>query len=285
MVPQDDPVRSAAGRTGRGNGGNPATGAAATRSVHPKFPFLGNLIRNAGVGPILLPDVQFLQMRSPAWPATVWTLIECLLLAANILWAPAISAAISVLRKRGLRAELLLFAILFSLAALTVTTLVDRLSAFDRYYLPEIFCLTLALAIILSDVPRVFAARFGLVLLPLAFFTIAGLHDYFRWSDAGWGLYRQALGNAVSPANIEGSYEMNGWYGFDLYRAHEQPTGCIGPCHCESEWFCIDDSYRVGMNIFDNYEVLALRRPGYWLAQGPPVIISRRRRPEATSPR
>ncbi|SPE31324.1 membrane hypothetical protein [Candidatus Sulfopaludibacter sp. SbA3] len=245
--------------------------------LHPRFPFLSNIIRDAGIGPVLFPDVQALQLRSPAWPSGAWGAIECFLLAANVLWAAVIFGAPAVLRKGGLRAEALLFALLFSLASLTVTTFVDRLAAFDRYYLPETFGMAIAVALILSDAPRLFPTRFAVALLPLAFFTIAGLHDYFRWSDAGWDLYREALRNGISPANIQGSYEMNGWHAFDLFQAKEKPAGCIGPCHCDSEWFCLDDSYRIGMNVYGNYETLARRQPHYWLAPGPPVVLSRRR--------
>ena len=246
--------------------------------LHTQFPFLSNIIRNTGVGPVLFFDVNTLRLSSPAWPSAVWSAIECLLLAANGIWAAVIFAVPGVLRKGGLRAELLLFALLFSLAALTATTLVDRLAVFDRYYLPETFGLALALALVLSNAPRVSYARFTVVLLPLAFFTIAGLHDYFRWSDAGWDLYREALRSGVSPANILGSYEMNGWHAFDLYRSNVTPPACIGPCHCDSDWDCLDDSYRVGMNVYGNYEVVAQRRPRYWLAPGPPVILSRRKK-------
>ena len=245
--------------------------------LHPQFPFLSNIIRNAGVGPVLFFDVT-LGFRSPAWPPAVWTAIECLLLAANGAWATVIFGVPGILRKGGLRAELLLFALLFSLAALTATTVVDRMAVFDRYYLPETFGLALALALILSNAAGVSRARFLAVLLPLAFFTIAGLHDYFRWSDAGWDLYREALRSGISPANIQGSHEMNGWHAFDLYQSKVTPPGCIGPCHCDSDWYCLDDSYRVGMNVYGNYEVVDQRQPRYWLAPGPPVILSRRRK-------
>lgn len=245
--------------------------------LYPQFPFFGNIIRNAGVGPVLFHEVRTLQMPSPAWPSQVRTGIEWLLLAANGIWAAVIFAAPGALRRGGLRAEVLLFGLLFSLASLTATTVVDRLAAFDRYYLPETFGLALALALILPDATRVFRVRFLVALLPLAFFTIAGLHDYFRWSDAGWDLYREALHNGVSPANIQGSYEMNGWYAFDLYERKAAPPACIGPCHCDSVWNCLDDSYRVGMDVYGNYEVVAQRQPRYWLAPGPPVILSRRK--------
>jgi hypothetical protein len=239
--------------------------------VHTHFPYLGNIIRNAGVGPILLPDIQFLQMRSPAWPVPAWGAIECVILAASLLWVPVIFTAPAILRQRGPRAELLLFALLFSLASITATTLVDRLAIFDRYYLPETFGLALALAVILSDAPRLSVARFGVALLPMAFFTVAGLHDYFRWSDAGWELYGQALRSGATPANIESSYEMNGWNAFTIFQSN------TGPIHCDSEWFCLDDTYRIGMNVYGNYEVVSQRQPSYWLTSGPPVVLSRRR--------
>jgi hypothetical protein len=176
-----------------------------------------------------------------------------------------------------LRAEALLFALLFSVASLTVTILVDRLSALDRYYLPETFGLALAVALILSDTPGISPVRWGAALLPLALFTIAGMHDYFRWNDAGWELYREALSHGVSPANIHGNYEMSGWFSWDLYKANAAPANCIGPCHCDFDWYCLDESYRVGMNVYGDYEVLAQRQPRYWLAPGPPVILSRRK--------
>lgn len=237
--------------------------------LHPHFPFLENVVRDTGVGPVLLPDVHFQHVPGPAWPAAVWIAIECLLLAAAGWWAAPITAARGALRERGLRAEILLFALLLSAASLGVTTLMDRLATFDRYYLPEVFGLALALAILLPETPRAFPAR-AAALLPLAFFTIAGLHDYFRWNDAAWDLYRQALHQGVSPAQIEAGYEMNGWYAFDLYRAN------TAPAHCDSEWFCLDDTYRLGMSVPAGYAPIAQRRPSYWLAPGPPVVLSKR---------
>ena len=31
------------------------------------------------------------------------------------------------------------------------------------------------------------------------------------------------------------------------------------------------------MNVDGNYEVIAYRRPDYWLAKGPPIYLSRRK--------
>ncbi|HWC97253.1 MAG TPA: glycosyltransferase family 39 protein [Candidatus Sulfopaludibacter sp.] len=240
-------------------------------NLQPRFPFLGNVINDAGVGPVLLPDVKFREQAGPAWPKPVWGSIECLLLAANVLWVFVIFAAPSTIRKRGLKAELLLMAVLFSLASLAVTTVVDRLAAFDRYYLPEVFGLTLALAVILSSAPRIYPLRFAAALLPLAFFTTAGLHDYFRWNDAAWDLYRQAIHSGIAPASIDAGYEMNGWYNYTQSLSRPAPVG-----NCEPEWACIDDEYRLGMHGFPHYTPIAQQQPSYWLAPGPPVTLSRR---------
>jgi len=240
--------------------------------LNPQFPFLSNVIRNAGVGPILLPDIQLFQMRSPAWPPVAWSAIEVVLLTASLLWIPVMFTAPRIIRKRGPRAELLLFALLFAAASLTVTTFVDRLAAFDRYYLPETFALTLALGLILSDAPRVSMVRYTAALLPLAFFTIAGLHDHFRWSDAAWDLYRQALRSGIRPTSIEASYEMNGWNAFTQFKAAGSPQ-----TKCDTDWFCLDDTYRLGMNVYGNYEPIAQRQPRYWLAPGPPLVLSKRK--------
>jgi len=262
--------------------------------LHPQFPFLGHFIYNAGVGPVNFPDVLILPLR-PRWPSSVWVAIECVLLAANVLWAGVILCTRQSLRRRdgNLGTELLWFGCLFVLGSLTVTTLVDRLATYDRYYLPELFGLTLVTSVLLSprfggekredSAPqgvgsgRRLSLRFAAAVIPMALFTTAGLHDYFRWNDARWALFRQALSQGVSPANIQGGYELNGWAAYDWFLSKATPPGCIGPCICTLGWYCLDDSYRIGMNVYGNYEVIASRQPDYWLAPGPPVSLSRRK--------
>ena len=261
--------------------------------LHPLFPFLGHFIYNAGVGPVNFTDVLILPLR-PRWPSSVWVAIECVLLAANVLWAGVILLIRQSLRRRDgdLGTEVLWFGCLFVLGSLAVTALVDRLATYDRYYLPELFGLTLVTAVLLSPrfggkesedaAPRGsrsgrLSVRFAAAVIPMALFTTAGLHDYFRWNDARWALFRRALNQGVSPANIQGGYEVNGWTAYDLFLSKATPPGCIGPCSCAFGWYCLDDSYRIGMNVYGNYEVIASRQPDYWLAPGPPVTLSRRK--------
>ena len=253
--------------------------------IKPHFPFLDGVLSNAGVGPLLMPDtyVHRLPLR-PRWPESVWIVIECLLLMGITSWGAFLGYSRRALKDahNGLAREMLCFGALFALGFLLATMVVDKLQIFDRYYLPEIFGLTLAVSVALSarpqaEFPRASGYRFAAALLPLAFFTAAGLHDYFQWNDARWALFRNMLDRGVSPANIQAGYETNGWTGYDLVLANTAPANCIGPCHCTDGWFCADDSYRIGMNLYDGYEVIDSRQPDYWLASGPPIYVSRRR--------
>lgn len=253
--------------------------------LHRRFPFLSNIINNAGVGPVLLPDVQFPHLApGPQWPAAVWIAIECLLLAGNALWALVIPRSWTVLReaKHRFAGELVWFGYLFAFASLAVTIQVDKMGLFDRYYLPELLGLLLALGVSLGlpatdRESRGPTWRLAAGLLPLALFTTAGLHDYFRWNDIRWAFFQDALNHGISPMNLQAGYEPNGWAGYSAFLENTKPPACIGPCQCDQGWFCRDDSYRIGMSVYGNYEVVASRRPDYWLADGPPIYLSRRR--------
>jgi hypothetical protein len=255
--------------------------------LHRRFPFLSNIINNAGVGPVLLADVQFPHLaRGPQWPAAVWSVIECLLLAGNVLWALVIPRSWNVLRQAKYRSagELVGFGYLFAFASLTVTLQVDKLAIFDRYYLPELLGLLLVLGVCLGlpatdGESRGSTWRLAALVLPLALFTTAGLHDYFRWNDIRWAFFQDALHRGISPMNLQAGYEPNGWAGYSAFLENTKPPACIGPCHCDQGWFCRDDSYRIAMSVYGNYEVVASRRPNYWLADGPPIYLSRRKPP------
>ena len=255
--------------------------------LHRRFPFLSNIINNAGVGPILLPDVQFPHLApGPQWPAPLWIAIECLLLAGNALWVLAISRSRKVLREanQGSAGELARFGYLFALASLAVTIQVDKMGIFDRYYLPELLGLLLALGVCLGlpaadRESRGFTWRLAAAMLPLALFTTAGLHDYFRWNDIRWAFFQDALNQGISPMNLQAGWEPNGWAGYSAFLENATPPACIGPCQCDQGWFCRDDSYRIGMSVYGDYEVVASRRPDYWLADGPPIYLSRRKLP------
>jgi hypothetical protein len=122
---------------------------------------------------------------------------------------------------------------------------------------------------------------YGAAALPLAFFTIAGMHDYFRWNDARWRLVEKALAMGVPSTSIDGGYEVNGWLSLDSMRKGAPQKACIGACRCAANvdiWSCFDDSYRVWMSVSGDYEEVARDTPRYWLGRSRTVYLSRRRR-------
>jgi hypothetical protein len=248
---------------------------------HSIFPFSGNMIYNTGLGPLTLPDVFLMGLpKYPKWPPGTWTFLQWVFLAANALWAPAALDLLRTLRKKenGHRSELFSFGWLFAVGTFAGIVLVRKVQVLDRYYLPTILGLALVAGIAVSFLWRAISWRtgaiFAVVLAGLGFFTAAGLHDYFRWNDARADMYNRLLAQGVFPVNIDAGYEINGWF---VYGTPAELSHCIGKCACASRFYCLDDSYRIGMNLFGNYDLIDLRPIDYWLADGPPVILSRRR--------
>jgi hypothetical protein len=179
-----------------------------------------------------------------------------------------------------LRAEVLLFGLALALFNFIAYSQFAPLWAFDRYFFASFLGLLVASAVALGDIPHAWHLRAALslsLLLPVAFFAVAGVHDYFRWNDARWRLVENALKNGVTAQTLEGGYEVNGWLQFE--RPQSGTLQCVGRCGCRYPYhyfMCVDDSFRVGMHLFPGYEEIERVQPNYWLAAGPPLLMSRR---------
>jgi hypothetical protein len=76
---------------------------------------------------------------------------------------------------------------------------------------------------------------------------------------------------------IDGGYELNGWLNWDTVLANASAHGCRGACGCrENAFYCTDDSYTISTELPPGREVLATLPVDWWLATGPPVVVSRR---------
>ena len=105
-----------------------------------------------------------------------------------------------------LRGESVLFGLLFAASSLILTVQAYQESVFDRYLLAPFIGLLIVVAIAAEPEPTPMmqrrkpapqlarlvgvSARLG---SPLLWFSVAGVHDYFRWNDARWALVRALL--------------------------------------------------------------------------------------------
>jgi hypothetical protein len=267
---------------------------AGSLNFHRVFPYSSNVINTCGIGPNTLTDVFFSNVDYfTVLPRRFWLLVGQVLLAATALWGLPVAALSRIRHIARTGREAFVFALVFASLSLLAVTLSSG-GGFDRYYLPALFGITVCVAVLLHGEeqflprkPRPLATvGFVVLALPLAFFSVAGIHDYFRWNDTRWHLVDHARQLGIPSTSIDGGYEVNGELSFDLMRRHPEAidqSHCIGYCHCElpslsSIWTCFDDSYRVGVSLRDGYTEVARELPHFWLGKARPLILSRRPR-------
>ncbi len=246
---------------------------------HPTFPFLGNLIHPGGMGPITLSDVYVFDKPQPRLPDAFWIGVEIVAVCLSAYWVPFLANVAGALG-RGTRREVFTFGLFLTLGSLLLVWQAYTTQVLDRYYFPCVLGLALMLPTLLesrlAEMPRRALLRNAAWLVPLAAFTVLGLHDYFRWNEVRWQLFHEAVAQGIDPARIDGGFEIDGWI------VKERPAGagtqpCIGGrCHCDGVWWrCQDASYRIGMNVEDGYQEVRRLEPEYWLT-GSPLILSKR---------
>jgi hypothetical protein len=249
---------------------------------HPTFPFMGNVIHPGGIGPITLSDVYVFDKPQPRLPDAFWIGVEILAIFLSAYWVPFLASVGRGLGK-GIHREVFSFGLLLTIGSLLLVWQAYTTQVLDRYYFPCVLGLALMLGTLLesrpAETPRRALLRKAAWLAPLGVFTVLGVHDYFRWNEARWRLFNEAVAQGVDPARIDGGYEIDGW----IWK--ERPAGagtqpCIGGrCHCDGVWWhCQDASYRIGMNVVDGYQEVRRSEPKYWLA-GSPLILAKRALP------
>jgi hypothetical protein len=231
----------------------------------------------------------------PNWTTdTPWLYIEYAILLSTALWGSLVSSASpsSSTRESPLsrndrtntaaaRSELCWFAAAWLLGSLVLSVQAYQADVFDRYYFPCILALTLFVPARLANLraeqagPRLRTLLAALAGLLLTWFAIAGQHDYLRWNQVRLDLYRETMAKGISPSSIDAGYELNGWH--NVKSVHS--ATCIGACRCIPwSWYCFDNSYRILMSQPTlDYEVVKQVQPRYWLADGPPLSLVRRR--------
>jgi len=85
---------------------------------------------------------------------------------------------------------------------------------FDRYFLP---LLPFVLVVLFTFTPTPFSVKHKSValgiLMIMATFSVGATHDYLSWNRARWKALTYLTGQlAVSPNEINGGFEFNGWH-------------------------------------------------------------------------
>jgi hypothetical protein len=248
---------------------------------HRTFPFIVNIVWNAGIGPITLDDTFFRNGPKPEWPKWIWQGIELVVLFAAAAWSPLAARFVRYVKRMRAHysAEIALFGALTAIGCTVAIVQAHQGEVVDRYHLPILLGLIFVVpAAIFSgeeSPSRMRTIAFGLLFAPLALFTVFGTHDQFRWNQARWSLVDQALATGGTRATVQGGWEVNCWFRHEGIMDGERT--CDPHCHCTHESFCcVDDTWRIGMSVDPGYARIAALQPHYWLAHGPPVILSRR---------
>lgn len=165
------------------------------------FPFLGNMVSSAGIGPM----ASVLQ-GTPRAVIPDWVMLGL-----------AVASALSLAGLLSIRRpQLPAFAWWF--IGLTLA-LVAALESFDRYLLPVLPFVLIAGIRSLTFNRIQIALCYVLTALVLAL-TIAGTHQYFRWHEARVRLAERLVAQGIARDQIEAGYEWTGWHLANRPREH-----------------------------------------------------------------
>ena len=236
--------------------------------VHAYFPYLGNIIRNAGVGPLTTTDLYIASTgHYLRWDTRVWILIEALLTIAYLLWAAV--PRFSSLEHR--RLEIALCGAAFCACSLILFVQASHTYLFDRYLFALVIGGAISMAC-LAAACRLVLWRGVTVLLVLAVFTVGGVHDYFAFNRARWELVAAAESRGIRSADLDGGWEVDGWFRFE--RPDERPVfPIIHQCMCTE---CRNDAFVIGVTVEKGYRLVESRWPHYWLASGTDLKLTER---------
>jgi hypothetical protein len=243
--------------------------------------YLTNVQYDLGVGALTLRDVLFLGEDVPFALGIAFRV--ALTVAATFGAAIAIATLSSpgALGKQPSRTFVLLTA-----AVLFGTSLLQAAFYFDRYLLPVLPLAAAALAVA-GPGPRGARAAAPIVLswaaaAVLAWFAVAGTHDYMAWNRARYGLLDELAAEGIGPRQIDGGMEYNAWHlAAQLGTWPSRSDVVPGTRSAEkSWWWVVDDRYTVSSRPLDDYTVRGRRGYSTWLATGEgEVLMLERTRP------
>lgn len=239
------------------------------------FPSWGNTIRIEGLGADLGRLPYGAELFGPIMPHPIRLALTYL---ASVGGAALLACLAMVLWERLSRRDRGTFDVgLFALAAglaLFVPIMFLELR-FDRYFIPIIPCLLVAIAAPLAArrASRVMLCAAALLLVPMAAYSVAATHDFMSMKRVQWRAYSD-VARHVRPEMIDGSWVLNGQASFGRYgkARNGDPTDVFG-------WYVRAD-YMVGTQTppagYETVAVYPVERWMTWGKSGHPVLVHRR---------
>lgn len=246
----------------------------------PVLPTLGNIIHPFGLGPASLRDTAlFRYINLLPLPSLVWSIatIAGILGGASIMLMLGINATCiwkssktqdqpSPFALNGISLPFLkwqppsLHPAVFFLISFAGLYLIIVLvgGVYDRYLLPLIPILTILLIVRFTKKTRMPLRKLlltGLLLLPFAFFSIAGTADYMSWNRARWNALDYLTHSLrIPPQQIDGGFEFNGYTQYsdaDINSIKEKAD----PAQ-PSWWWVSDDKYIISFGPLPGYRTI-----------------------------
>ena len=257
------------------------------------MPLKGNTLMDFGLGPLTLHDGDALinsHSLTPAIVTDLWAALTALgVLSAALLIYYSLLAIRQILKKPEKDESVHLARLqLFIVLTIVFYYLPFGISTYFDRYLLILIPLFLMLVINTSQKaqpnsaqPYVTQSYINQKLMPIALslmllyggFTVGVTHDYLALNRIRWqALNTLTTEQKVSPNDIDGGYEFNGWY---LYNPKD--TYAINfikdPARPDKSWWYVDkDDYMITFKPLAGYKELQLYQTERWLPFGPRTI-------------
>jgi len=242
-----------------------------------------NLLVKFGLGPVYSRDTMVLHLDNMTpLPAGFWLIVTAMGFVGSASLIATFSAHLpnlirKVLQRVPIRDTEAVGLLLVLCGILYLLFLLPFPGFFDRYVLLLIPFFAAGIIGITDAFAKIAPYKENLLRLPafalvaaFGLFALAGTHDYLARNRARWEAFRDLMQHDhISPADIDGGYEFNGLYTFDLnYKGDDS----------RSWWFVNRDTYQVGFGPVPGYRVIKESSFDRWL---PPhvqkVVILRKK--------
>jgi hypothetical protein len=226
-----------------------------------------NILVAQGIGPLSLRSAAV-----PALPRGFWLTVTGLsILGAMVLLSNAVRFGLDLIVRirRGdaeYRDVVMTFFVLSTCAYLAPLL---PIFSFDRYFVPPMVFVIGFLGAQVGRLNRAQCATAYLVIACFGVFAVAGTRDYLEWNRLRWRALATLLERQVTPSDIDGGFEFNGWH---LY--NERYVRMPG----KSSWWVVDDEYVVALSPLQGYETISRHPYQHWMPtyEGNVLVLQRR---------